>query len=83
MLRLGISAGAAMAMGRNVLSAAGLPVQGGQLMKTIPSSGEKVPAIGLGTASTFSAAARTPEEHAALREVLRGFTRLGGSVIDT
>jgi aryl-alcohol dehydrogenase-like predicted oxidoreductase len=83
MLRLGISAGAAMAMGRNVLSAAGLPVQSGQLMKTIPSSGEKVPAIGLGTASTFSAAARTPAEHAALREVLREFTRLGGSVIDT
>lgn len=82
-LRLGVSAGAAMAMGRNVLSATGVPAQGGRLMKEIPSSGEKVPAVGLGTASTFSSAARSPEHHAALREVLRDFTRLGGSVIDT
>jgi aryl-alcohol dehydrogenase-like predicted oxidoreductase len=52
-------------------------------MKTIPSSGERVPAVGLGTASSFSRAARTPEEHAALKEVLRLFTDLGGSVIDT
>lgn len=83
MLRLGVSAGAAMALGRDVLSAVPAPAQGGQLMKTIPSSGEKIPAVGLGTASSFSAAARTPEEHSALRDVLREFTRLGGAVIDT
>lgn len=52
-------------------------------MKTIPSSGERIPAIGLGTANTFSRAARSPEEQADLREVLRLFTELGGTVIDT
>jgi len=31
-------------------------------MKAIPSTGERIPAIGLGTASSFSRAARTPEE---------------------
>jgi aryl-alcohol dehydrogenase-like predicted oxidoreductase len=83
MLRLGVTAGAAMAMGRDVVSATRSGGQGQQLLKTIPSSGQQVPAVGLGTASTFSAAARTPEEHAGLREVLREFTRLGGSVVDT
>jgi aryl-alcohol dehydrogenase-like predicted oxidoreductase len=83
MLRLGVTAGAAMAMGRDVVSATRSGGQGQQLLKTIPSSGQQIPAVGLGTASTFSAAARTPEEHAGLREVLREFTRLGGSVVDT
>ncbi len=31
-------------------------------MKAIPSTGERFAAIGLGTASSFSRAARTPEE---------------------
>ncbi len=31
-------------------------------MKAIPSTGERIPAIGLGTAGSFSRAARTPEE---------------------
>jgi aryl-alcohol dehydrogenase-like predicted oxidoreductase len=83
MLRLSVTAGAAMAMGRDVVSATKSVGQGQQLLKTIPSSGQQIPAVGLGTASTFSAAARTPEEHAGLREVLREFTRLGGSVVDT
>jgi aryl-alcohol dehydrogenase-like predicted oxidoreductase len=52
-------------------------------MKAIPSTGERVPAMGMGTASSFSGAARTPAEHAELREVLRLFTDLGGTVIDT
>lgn len=82
-LKLGMGAGAALALGPNVARAAVLPLQEGQLMKTIPSSGERIPAVGLGTASSFSRAARTPEEHAELREVVRLFTELGGSLIDT
>ncbi|HZD04869.1 MAG TPA: aldo/keto reductase [Longimicrobiales bacterium] len=82
-LKMGIGAGAALALGRRVLDAAPGLTQEAQLMKAIPSSGERIPAVGLGTASTFSGAARSPEEHAALREVLRLFTDLGGSVIDT
>lgn len=82
-LRLGAGAGAALALGRDLLEAAPPPVQDAQLMRAIPSTGEQVPAVGLGSASSFSRAARTPEERQALKEVLRLFTDLGGSVIDT
>jgi aryl-alcohol dehydrogenase-like predicted oxidoreductase len=82
-LKLGMGAGAALALGPNFLQASGSPFQEGQLLKTIPSSGERVPAVGLGTASSFSQAARTPEERADLLEVVRLFTELGGSFIDT
>ena len=89
-LKLGAGAGAALALGQNLLGCSTLPLQEGpltlqegQLLKTIPSSGETIPAVGLGTASSFSRAARTPEEHAELREVLRLFTDLGGTLIDT
>jgi aryl-alcohol dehydrogenase-like predicted oxidoreductase len=50
--------------------------------RPIPRSGESLPVIGLGTWQTFDvggdSSARAP-----LREVLREFTRLGGSVIDS
>jgi aryl-alcohol dehydrogenase-like predicted oxidoreductase len=52
------------------------------LTRTIPSSGETIPAVGLGSARTFnvgeSAAVRAP-----LREVLRLFRAAGGTVFDT
>ncbi len=82
-LKLGMGAGAALALSPDFLRAFSGPVQSGQLMKTIPSTGEVIPAVGLGTASSFSRAARTAEEHAELREVIRLFTELGGSLIDT
>lgn len=53
-LRIGLGAGAGLALGRGLLGASPLKIQGGQLMKTVPSSGEPVPAVGLGTASSFS-----------------------------
>ncbi len=57
--------------------------QGAQLaVKPIPSSREALPVIGLGTWQTFdagsNAAARAP-----LREVLDGFARAGGRVVDS
>jgi aryl-alcohol dehydrogenase-like predicted oxidoreductase len=88
-LKMGMGAGAALALGQGLAGCASLPGGGeatrsaGQLMKAIPSSGEMVPAVGLGTASSFSRAARTPEERAELLEVIRLFTDLGGSFIDT
>ena len=88
-LKLGLGAGAALALSQDLTAWAPSSIQsvdttrGSQLLKTIPSSGEKIPAVGLGTASSFSQAAGTPEEHAELKEVLRLFTDLGGSVIDT
>jgi aryl-alcohol dehydrogenase-like predicted oxidoreductase len=52
------------------------------LRRPIPRSGELLPVIGLGTWQTFdvgnSASARAP-----LRDVLREFTKLGGSVVDS
>ena len=52
------------------------------LMRRIPSSGETIPAIGLGTSGPFEVgadeAARAP-----LREVLQGFFAGGGTLIDT
>ena len=52
------------------------------LVRTIPSTGETLPVIGLGTWRTFdvgsSASERTP-----LREVLQQFAALGGRVIDS
>lgn len=82
-IKLGAATGAALLLGKNPVGAASLPLQEPQLLKTIPSSGERIPAVGLGTANTFSQAARTPEEHAAIREVVRRFTEQGGKFIDT
>ena len=80
-LKLGAAAGAALLIGKDILHA--LPAQEGQLMRAIPSSGERIPAVGLGTANTFMQAARTPQEHSAIREVVRRFTEQGGRFIDT
>jgi aryl-alcohol dehydrogenase-like predicted oxidoreductase len=52
------------------------------LTKAIPSSGERIPVIGIGTARRFDVGA-TAEERAALLEVLRELPRLGGRLVDT
>jgi aryl-alcohol dehydrogenase-like predicted oxidoreductase len=50
--------------------------------RAIPSSGEKLPVIGLGTARVFDVGS-SESERAPLEEVLRNFVKLGGSVIDS
>ncbi|MEJ1963635.1 MAG: aldo/keto reductase [Gammaproteobacteria bacterium] len=50
------------------------------ITKSIPSSGEKLPVVGIGT-STFGA--KTPEEIADRRDVLKYLPELGGKVVDT
>lgn len=76
-------------------SAAG-PSQG-PILRTIPSSGLKVPAVGLGTARTYSLAGLSlaeeagtvaeldvaPETLARLREVLQRFYEEGGRLVDS
>ncbi len=52
------------------------------LMRSIPTTGEKIPAIGLGTSRTFDVG-DAPDERAPLKEVLHRFVQLGGKVIDT
>jgi diketogulonate reductase-like aldo/keto reductase len=52
------------------------------LTRPIPSSGEAVPAVGLGTWQTFDVG-RSDGEREPLREVLRRFVAAGGRVIDS
>ncbi len=53
-----------------------------KILRTIPSTGEKIPAIGLGSWITFDVGDSEPER-APMREVLRNFARLGGKVVDS
>ena len=52
------------------------------ITRKIPSTGELLPVIGLGTWQTFDVGS-ADTERAALREVLRTFAELGGRVIDS
>lgn len=52
------------------------------LTRAIPSTGEKIPVIGMGTSGSFEVGTGTPE-YDALREVLKIFFAGGGTVIDT
>jgi diketogulonate reductase-like aldo/keto reductase len=50
--------------------------------RAIPSTGEKIPAVGLGTSGTFDVGA-SPGERGPLKEVVRRFVQLGGKLVDT
>lgn len=50
--------------------------------RTIPSSGERLPAVGLGTYRTFDVGA-SAADRAPLAEVLRRFVQAGGTVVDS
>ncbi len=52
------------------------------IRRAIPSTGEKLPVVGLGSSATFSQAARG-ENSGALREVIKAMVDRGASVIDT
>src|SRR5450631_771017 len=52
------------------------------LQRTIPSSGESLPVIGLGTWQAFDVGS-TPVERQPLQEVLALFTKLGGRLVDS
>jgi len=80
-IKAGLLAGAGLAIGRlplaaEVSKARQLPL----IMKPIPSTGEEIPVVGLGT-NRYGVS--TPEEMAPLKEVLRQMPGLGGKVIDT
>ena len=78
MLRIGVGTGAGLLLGE--LPAFGQ--DGPLLMRAIPSSGEEIPAVGLGSARTFNVGS-SDEERAPLTEVLRLFHGLGGRFFDT
>ncbi|MEW5916378.1 MAG: aldo/keto reductase [Gemmatimonadota bacterium] len=52
------------------------------ITRPIPSTGERIPIIGLGSSATFSQVARS-EDVSALKEVLRTLVEKGGTVFDT
>lgn len=54
----------------------------GLITRPIPSSGEQLPVIGLGSAATFSSAA-SAQDVDALKQVLQAFVQEGGAVFDT
>ena len=75
--KAGLGAGALLAVG----GPAAVAATENLIMKTIPSTGEKIPAIGLGT-NRYGVGA-SAEERAPLLAALKRFHELGGSVIDT
>jgi aryl-alcohol dehydrogenase-like predicted oxidoreductase len=78
-LALTLGAGAALGLGpRFALGAARPPL----ISRPIPSSGEQVPVIGLGSSATFRSVAEG-KDVAGLAEVLRTLVEGGGSVFDT
>jgi len=79
MLKSCASAGVALALGRLGVPT---PAVGPLLTRTIPSSGETLPVIGLGTAGTFGGTGSDGRLEP-LREVLRLFHERGGRFLDT
>jgi len=78
-LQTGLAAGVIAALGRTATHAAetaALP----PILRTIPSTGEKIPVVGIGTNAYDVTSA---EDLAARRQVLQTMPALGASVIDT
>lgn len=63
----------------------GRPLSGSLIKRTIPSTGEQIPAMGIGSSGTFGVfeAGAAPPDMVALREVFRLFVDAGCTVIDT
>src|SRR5688572_27249905 len=74
--------GAAMLASAAFTSLAQAAGKTGILRRRIPSSGEMVPAIGMGTSGSFQIPAGSAE-YDALKEVLRRFFEGGATLIDT
>jgi aryl-alcohol dehydrogenase-like predicted oxidoreductase len=78
-LGLTAGAGAALALDPRLLSA--LRTQD-LITRAVPSTGQRLPVVGLGSSATFAQVARS-EDYSALRDVLRTLTERGGTVFDT
>lgn len=79
-LKMSLAAGAALTLPRPLLAVAERRLE--LITRAIPSTGERVPAIGLGSSATFAAVARS-EDVSALREVMAAMVEHGGAIFDT
>lgn len=79
-LQMSLAAGATLALPPRLGAAE--PAGGELITRAVPSTGQRLPAVGLGSSATFSQVARG-EDHAALEEVLRTMVEHGGTVFDT
>ncbi len=79
LVKLGAGAGASLALGWRPRPAVGQAPS--LIQKPIPSSGEMIPVVGIGTARRYNV--ETEEELAPIRDVLRRFPDLGGKLVDT
>src|SRR5688572_25732193 len=77
-LRAGAVAGAALLLPTDRVNGQA----GALLQKKIPSSGESLPIVGIGTARRYEQI-KTDAEKVPLRETIRQFKELGGKVIDS
>ncbi len=76
LIALGAAAGGSLLLPRM------LPAAGTVSRRAIPSSGEPLPVVGLGTSGVFDVEA-TPENLAARREIVAAMVERGASVVDT
>lgn len=79
-LKLSLALGAALSAKSSLLWADDTPMP--LITRPIPSSGEALPAVGLGSSATFAQVARS-DDIAALREVFSALVDQGGTVFDT
>ena len=77
-IKAGFAFGASLALGAGGVFAQTEPL----LQKAIPSSGESIPIIGIGTARRYENI-KDETEKSSVREAVRRFEALGGKVIDT
>ncbi|VUX55828.1 Oxidoreductase [uncultured Woeseiaceae bacterium] len=77
-LKNSVLAGAALSLSPSLLQA----LEGDVITRAIPSTGEEIPIVGLGSSATFRTVAQS-DDVSALRDVLRTLMENGGSVFDT
>jgi aryl-alcohol dehydrogenase-like predicted oxidoreductase len=82
-LRLSVGSSAALALDPRALDVRVRHLlQQQTITRAIPSTGERIPIIGLGSSATFAQVARS-EDVSALKEVMRALVENGGKVFDT
>lgn len=82
LLKIGAGASAAMAFGVRPGFGRGPGVPLDLIFRPIPSTGEKIPVVGIGTSRRYDVGASAAERDP-LRETLSVFRELGGTLIDT